>query len=248
MQGSVTKVVATTDIAGRYEVKLTKPFGSLEAHATGQLPSLAVSVDGQPGAQVTLDLATRGAAGSLTVRVSSDAGPLSGVVVAVGLRQDVRVDLPDGRAAVQRARWALTDAQGAATFAGVDVGEVSVSAKLRHYEAVERKVAVEAGQAKEVDVHLVKAPPLEERLASKHVTFNFTNAHPAEIVQFINETAALNVVIDPAFAMTLRDRSVTLSSANLTLADALRAVCNEMGATYKVREEQDVVWITAAKR
>jgi len=245
------RIVATTDIAGRYEVKLTKPYGSLEAHAPFQLASLAVSVAGEPGAQVTCDLATRGAAGSATVRVTdADGKPLQNVWVLVDPHYETESKPAKRPTSVVRDLRGLTNKEGVATFPAVAPGSTPVVVEQRGFEPVRAAIEVAAGKATpQIELKLVKKQSLAERLAGMRITFHFAGANPGEVVRFINDSKQLNIVLDPALAMTLRDRSISLSVDDRPIDETLRALCHEIGdAKIVVSEKSDVVFITADKR
>src|SRR6185503_4443507 len=89
------QAASTADIAGRFEVKLTKPWASLQARAVGHLASIALPVNGTPGGQTTLELALCGPAVPVTVHVVSatDATALSDAVVRIGDSADTPVSL-----------------------------------------------------------------------------------------------------------------------------------------------------------
>jgi len=248
---SSEQVVATTDVAGRYEVKLTKPLGSLEARAPGQVPSLAVSVDGQPGAQVTCDLATRGAASSVTVRVTSDPDgvAMAGAWVSLGSREDVKSTPADGRAAVDRRLFRSTDKAGVATFAAVRPGSSPVVVQVQGYERFEGTIESAAGKASPVfEVRLAKKPSLEERLKGKRVSLNAAGLRTTDILGYLNRVTGVVFVVDPALAETARNPSITLTVADRPLDELLRELCAQIGnAKYELREKDDAVWITIDK-
>jgi RNA polymerase sigma-70 factor (ECF subfamily) len=249
---SSEQVVATTDVAGRYEVKLTKPLGSLEAHAPGQLPSLAVSVDGQPGSQVTCDLATRGVAGSVSVHVATDAdgAAVAKTLVSLGSRQDLKATLPDGRPAVQRALLRYTDEKGVATFAAVSPGSSAVVVQVPGYERFEGTIEAVAGKASPVlEVRLVKKPSLEERLKGKRASLNSPGLRLSDILGYLHTLTGVVFVVDPALAETLGGRTITLTVTDRPLDELLRELCAQIGnAKYELREKDDAVWITVDKR
>jgi RNA polymerase sigma-70 factor (ECF subfamily) len=244
-EGPEEHVVGSTDVAGRFEIKLTKPFGSLEARAEWQLPSLAVAVDGQPGAQATCELATRGAAGSVRVRVVGDTkpGPIADVVV--GTPRDESETLPDGRVGLRRARRAQTNESGIVTIDGVPPGPTPVKITARGFADATRTVEVTTGQCAEIEVALVKQS-LETLLSTTRISFSFSGVKPNEVVKFINDAKQLSIVMDPALEKTLGDRAITLSVTDRPVDEALRTFCGQIGAKYQV--QGSVIFIVAAKR
>jgi RNA polymerase sigma-70 factor (ECF subfamily) len=242
--------VATTDVAGRYEVKLLQPYGSLEARAPFQLASLCVSVTGEPAAQVTCDLTTRGAAGAASVRVTdADGNPMPTTWVYVGRRDDLTTKLPDGRTTQVRALQGLTDKNGVATFPAVPPGASPVVVEPRGFVPFQGTVEIVASKtAPQLDVKLAKKSPLSERLAAQRISFTFSGARPAEVVRFVNTVAQLNVILDPALQSKLDAATVSLSATDRPLDEALRAFCGQIGAKLVVRDKEDIVWITTDKR
>jgi RNA polymerase sigma factor (sigma-70 family) len=242
--------VATADVAGRFELKLAKPYGSLEAHAPGQVPSLTVSVTGEPGAQVTMELATRGAGGSVTVHVvaEADGTPLRSAIVHLGPTQDVPTKLPDGRAAIDRTRSGWTDEKGVLALDGIAPGRMSVKAERGEFTAAEATVEVVAGEPTDVTLRLAAHVPLAERLKTLRISFNFDAARAGDVVKFINDAKHLSIVVAPALAESLRNRSVSLSVSEVPVTDALAAFCREIGAEYVIDEKSDVVFIRAATK
>src|SRR5262249_26302011 len=151
-------------IAGRYEIKLTRPYGSGMARAAGRVSSYALPVDGEPGALVKLDLALRGESGGIVVRVSSGAGPVGNALVHVGPLGDSPVKLPDGRAAVQRTQAAYSDDHGAATLTGILPGQPTLTVRMKGFEETTRAVDVAPGKTAEIDVRLVRLLPIADRV------------------------------------------------------------------------------------
>lgn len=243
--------VATADVAGRFELKLAKPYGSLEAHAPGQVPSLTVSVTGEPGAQVTLELATRGAGGAVTVHVVADADgtALKSAVVNVGPRQPVPTKLPDGRAALERERLGWPDEKGILTFDGIPPGRVTVTARLKGYADAVGEVEVVAGKTADVTLRLVVKPPLADRLKTLRISFNFQAASLHDVVNFLNEAKQLSIVVDPSLVERFGDPELTLELKDVSVAVALDAICRAIGgADYVIDEKSDVILIRAAKK
>jgi hypothetical protein len=142
-----------------------------------------------------------------------------------------------------------TDDKGLATFPAVASGPCPVTVDLRGYQRFTGSVDVEARKSSPtLEVRLAKLLPIEERLASMRISFNFTGASPQEVVKFINDAKQLNIVIDPALARTLDNRTITLSVSDRPVDEALRALCDAIGATLKIQKGSEVVFITAAKR
>jgi len=232
------RVVATTDIAGRFEVKLTKPYGSLQARAPWQLASLVVAVTGEPAAQTTLDLATRGRAGALVVRVDAGGSPLDRTPVTLA-------PLPAG--APPGAGVLFTDGKGVATFQGVAPGDATATVKQPGFETVTANAVVEAGKAVEVAIHLVKKAPLSERIDKARVTVNVTEMSVHDVVSYFMRVTNVNIVLSPAL-METSPRKIALNLSDVSLTQALNDLCTQIGATFETRDDKDVVWIVPAKR
>jgi hypothetical protein len=201
---------------------------------------------------VTIDLATRGPAGAVDVRVASaaDGAPLANAYVHVGPRQDAKIALPDGKTGLQRALLRLTDEKGAASFSAVAPGASPVVIELQGYGRFEGVVEVTAGKtAPTLEVKLTKLEPLAARLAAMRISFNFVGARPGEVVRFINVAKQTSIVIDPAFAPELDGKTVTLQVTDRPLDEALRAFCDAIGGAIRIDPRSaEVVFITAAKR
>jgi hypothetical protein len=235
-----------TDIAGRYEIRLRRPLGMVEARATGQATSLAVTVTAAPGAQFVADLALRGPSGSLTVRASTDAGPAPGVTVVLGPVEDAPVKLANGSAAVERALDAVTDAAGAVVFDGLPPGTISARAYLKGSNAATGKADVVAGKSTDLVLKFVTLAPVKDRLASTHVSARFKDTRVADAAHYFNAVSKITIVIDPALAERTQELAVTIDIQDRPLAEALDALCREIGgAKYDVRDE--IVWITIAR-
>jgi hypothetical protein len=235
-----------TDIAGRYEIRLRRPLGMVEARAASQATSLAVPVKAAPGAQFVADLALRGPSGSLTVRVSTDAGPAPGVTVVLGSGEDAPVKLANGSAVVQRALDAVTDAAGAVVFDGLPPGTLSARAYLKGSDAATGKAEVVAGKSTELLLKFVKLASVKDRLASTHVSARFKDTRVADAAHYFNAVSKITIVIDPALAERTQELAVTIDIQDRPLAEALDALCREIGgAKYDVRDE--IVWITIAR-
>jgi len=232
------RIVATTDVAGRYEVKLTKPYGSLQARTSWQIASLPVAVSGESAAQVTVDLATRGRAGALVVRVDRDGAPLDKTWVTLS-------PLPNG--APPGSGLAFTDAKGVATFQGVAPGDAAATVKLPGHEPATAAAVIEAGKAAEVALHLVKKPPLQERVDKARVTVNVADLTVGDLVSHLTRTTNVNIALSPAL-MEKRPQKVAMNLADVPLKQALTDLCTQIGATFEVRDDKDVVWIVPAKR
>jgi RNA polymerase sigma-70 factor (ECF subfamily) len=236
-----------TDVAGRYEIRLRRPLGMVEARAAGQATSLAVPVKAEPGAQFTADLTLRGAAGVLRVKASSDAGPIAGAtVVLAGDKVGAR---PVAGRPVRRTLEARTDDAGVAVFEALSAGNVAVRISAQGFEHAEGAADVVAGQAVELALKLVRPGSIKDRLASVHVSANFKDVPIRDALEYLHRVSTVNIVIDPALAGRIEARGVTLEVRDVPVAEALDAVCREIGgATYEVRQEQNIVWITADKR
>lgn len=244
--------VATADIAGRFELKLAKPYGSLAASAPGQVPSLAVSVTGEPGAQVTIDLATRGAGGAVTVRVVADADgkPIKAALVHVGTTQDVRTKAPDGSELVDSARLGWTDEQGALSLDGLVPGRTAVKAHLAGFADAQGEADIVAGKSADITLRLVAKAPLTERLKSLRISFKLDAVSLNDTVHFISTVHQLNIVIEPSLAIrTEGNNSVTLAVNDVTVKDALDALCRAIGgAEWVIDDKSDVILLRATKK
>ncbi len=236
-----------TDIAGRYEIRLHRPLGMVEARAAGHATSLAVPVNAEPGAQFTADLTLRGAAGVLRVKAVSDTGPIAGATVLLGA-DDGRARRVAGRP-VQRQLSGRTDDAGVAVFDGLPAGTVAVAAFAEGFDHVAGTVDVVAGQAVEVAMKFVRPGSIKDRLTSMHVSAKFKDTPVSDVLGYLHAISRINVVIDPALADRTQRVAVTFEIQDRPLADALDALCREIGgAKYEVRQEQNIVWITVDKR
>jgi RNA polymerase sigma-70 factor (ECF subfamily) len=244
--------VATADVAGRFELQLAKPYGSLEAHAPGQIPSFTISVTGEPGAQVTLELATRGAGGSVTVHVVADADgtPLASAMVVVGPNRDIRAQLPDGRTTIDRARVLYTDEKRVLTFDGIAPGHVTVTARLRGYADAVAEADVVAGKTADVTLRLAVKPPIAERLKTQRISFNFQAASLRDVVNFLNQAKQLSIVVDPSVVERAGGYpNVSLELKDVSVAESLDAICRALGGfEWVIDEKSDVVLIRAPKK
>jgi RNA polymerase sigma-70 factor (ECF subfamily) len=243
--------VATADIAGRFELKLRKPYGALEAHAPLQIPSLTVPVEGEPGSQVTIELATRGPGGGVKVRVVADADgkAIASAQVLVGLPGGALTADPRGAIDRYPGRLLSTDEQGFASANDVQPGSRKLIALCKGYVQASADVEIVAGRTAEVTLRMSVKAPLAERLKSMRVSFNFQAARAGEIVKFLNDAKQLSIVVDPALAPSLEDLPVTLRLEDVSVATALNMLCKLFGGTeYVIDEESDVVFLRAAKK
>jgi hypothetical protein len=224
------KTVATTDGGGAFTLSLTVPYGGIQARARGHVRSAETPVEGKAGSQVTVDLALRGPSGALVVRVRSDAGPVAGAKVAV--RNSVE-------AADVSPQEIVTDADGTATFTDVAPGAARIDVALAGYtvETPGAPADVVAGKSADVNVHVVKKPPLEAQLDQLRVSFNFQGATFGDVVKFLNDAKQLSIVIDPAIAQELDEVGVTLKLEDVSMTTALRTLCKVGGnLTYVVHD------------
>jgi hypothetical protein len=236
-----------TDVAGRYEIRLRRPLGMVEARAAGQATSLAVPVKAEPGAQFTADLTLRGAAGVLRVKTTSDTGPVAGVTVVLGA--DKGGARPIAGQPVQRQLDGRTDDAGVAVFDGLPAGTVAVGTYAEGFEHAAVTADVVAGQAVEVALKLARPGSIKDRLTSTHVSAKLKDTPVSDALEYLHRVSNVNIVIDPALADRTRVRAVTLDVRDVPVAEALDALCREIGgAKYEVRQEQNCVWITVDKR
>ncbi len=241
--------LAVTGADGRFEFQVRRPYGSIEARADGVVSSSRSRVNAKPGEAVTVDLAVGGPAGTLTVRVVSDAGPAAGASVSVRAKPDSAAPRAPGTVGGADAVYTATcDETGTATLSGLPVGDVQVAATCPGLESAAVPAAVAFRSRTDVEVRLAAKTTLSQRLAQKRITFDFAGAAAAEVVAFINDGAGLSVVIDPALAPKLEGRGVTLAVRDEPVAEALRRLCEQIGGVeLVVNDAADVVFIRAVK-
>jgi RNA polymerase sigma-70 factor (ECF subfamily) len=230
---------SVTDVAGRYELKLRRPFGQIQARMSGRASSPRVAVDGQPGAQQTIDLVLGESGGTVRVRV----------VAEEPLTQTVGVDLVEpmtGDAKDRSKRFEWTD-HGVAVFEGVPVGEAGVSAycsgSCRGFEADATTAKVTAGGVADVEIRLKRKVPLAKRVEAARVTAKFRGTKLGDVLSALFESSNVDRCVPHDFEALTAERTVTLDFDATPLADALRDVCRQVGGglQWKLSEEHD--WI-----
>jgi hypothetical protein len=242
---AVAKSVGTTDTGGRYDVHLDYPYGSLEARMAGHVRSFAASVSGRDGVAQKMDFALRGAAGSLSVRVLGESGPLPGVTVSLG--PDAPVTREDERGLTQALLTETTDERGYAVFEGVKPGPVTATARLAGYDDAQATVGVTAGSRAEAEIRLVPKTDLKTKLEKEHISFNFSGASAVDVVKFINDAKQLSIVVDPAIAPRVQSAEINLELKDVPIAQALRSLCEQIGGvTYRLQDP--IIWIHASDR
>jgi hypothetical protein len=168
------------------------------------------------------------------------------VTVVLGSGEDAPVKLANGSAVVQRALDAVTDAAGAVVFDGLPPGTLSARAYLKGSDAATGKAEVVAGKSTELLLKFVKLASVKDRLASTHVSARFKDTRVADAAHYFNAVSKITIVIDPALAERTQELAVTIDIQDRPLAEALDALCREIGgAKYDVRDE--IVWITIAR-
>ena len=240
------RVLARSDLAGRYEAKVRpRRLVELQARLAGQVPSLAVTVQGEPGAQVTLDLALRGPAGRVHVTVTSESGPLAGATVTfIGPRGEWPRKVPDGETAKLWARFATTDANGEATFDGIPPGDASVTVRLAGYADAPTQADVKAGQIAEVSVRLLRQPSLEERLRTVKTSINLQETRLSDALGYLGRISGITFVVAPSAAEKVADKPITLTMEVASLTEVLTEICRVLGGVkFEVDEKESVVWI-----
>lgn len=242
------RVVATSDPAGRFELRCRRPLPTVEARAEGRVASAARAVvlesGASPGVAQALDLVVGAASGSVVVRVTADGKPVAGAAVTVGEATADPNVLRGESVTIRRALARFTDDGGRATFEDVPPGDVPVV--VRHPGSVDasQKARVVAGERTEVVVALVASPSLRRRLDATRVSFEFRDAAVQDVVRFLAQVSGTRINLRSDAFETAVTSTVTLSAKDLPLSQALKDLCDAApGLAYELDEESGVVLI-----
>ena len=240
------RVLATTDIAGRYSIEVSRPCPALQARAKGHLPSLALNVDGPAGALTTLDLTLSGRGVPMTIRVVSADGAkgLAGALVTIGPATDATVTLPDGSRGVRAATIANTDDRGVASFPGIAPGVARVLVQLGGFEDATLVVNAQPGDSVESEVQLAPRASLQVRIESARASVDVRDARPREVARALSEAYGVRIVLDSAALSRTSSRSVTFTATSRLLREALELFCSQVGGVRPdPSEKDDTIWI-----
>ena len=82
----------------------------------------------------------------------------------------------------------------------------------------------------------------------ERISFNFVGSRPPDVVKFINDAKQMNVIIDPAVSERLRTVDLSLEVKDVSVREALRALCEQIGGvTFDVHEKEEIVWLHAVR-